>query len=169
MALCGDVYTANHSGMYDSFLLIPNANRLCSAMQTDLLLDSGVSAFSAMTLQQTGPLVSHPPHPTSDFCCCCAATLNPTPVLHGLKALSLSAWKPRSTVKRNAWKENSINWLTWWIRPSPTINSLNEISRNLKRVLVQTMNRYSCSFRFWKTVCQLCNQPLHGTTSSWSP
>ena len=35
MALCGDVYTANHC-MYDSFLLIPNANRLCSAMQTDL-------------------------------------------------------------------------------------------------------------------------------------
>ena len=60
MALCGDVYTAKHS-MYDSFLLIPNANRLCSAMQTDLLLDSGVSAFSTMTLQQTGPLVSHPP------------------------------------------------------------------------------------------------------------
>ena len=59
MALCGDVYTAKHS-MYDSFLLIPNANRLCSAMQTDLLLDSGVSAFSTMTLQQTGPLVPHP-------------------------------------------------------------------------------------------------------------
>ena len=49
--------------MYDSFLLIPNANRLCDAMQTDLLLHSGVSAFSAMTLQQTGPLVPHPPPP----------------------------------------------------------------------------------------------------------
>ena len=116
MAFCRDVYTAKHS-MYDSFLLIPNANRLCSAMQIDLLLDNGVSAFSAMTLQQTGPLVSHPlpptpappsTHPTSDFCCCCAATLNPTLVLHGLKTLS-SAWKPRSTVKQNAWKENSIN------------------------------------------------------------
>ena len=56
----GRLHTAKHS-MYDSFLLIPNANRLCSAMQTDLLLDSGVSAFSTMTLQQTGPLVSHPP------------------------------------------------------------------------------------------------------------
>ncbi len=60
MVLCGDLYTAKHS-MYDSFLLIPNANRLCDAMQTDLLLDSGVSAFSTMTLQQTGPLVPHPP------------------------------------------------------------------------------------------------------------
>ena len=60
MAFCRDVYTAKHS-MYDSFLLIPNANRLCSAMQTDHLLDSGVSAFSTMTLQQTGPLVPHPP------------------------------------------------------------------------------------------------------------
>ena len=47
--------------MYDSFLLIPNANQLCSAMQTDPLLDSGVSAFSTMTLLQTGPLVSNPP------------------------------------------------------------------------------------------------------------
>ena len=60
MAFCRDVYTAKHS-MYDSFLLISNANRLCSAMQTDHLLDSGVSAFSTMTLQQTGPLVHHPP------------------------------------------------------------------------------------------------------------
>ena len=109
MAMYGDLYTAKHS-MYDSFLLIPNANRLCGAMQTDLLLHSGVSAFSTMTLQQTGPLVSHP-HPTSDFCCCCAATLNPTQVLHGLKTLS-SAWKPRSTDKQNAWKKNSINGLT---------------------------------------------------------
>ena len=61
MAMCGDLYTAKHS-MYDSFLLIPNANRLCGAMQTDLLLHSGVSAFSALTLLKTGPLVSHPPY-----------------------------------------------------------------------------------------------------------
>ena len=60
MAMCGDLYTAKHS-MYDSFLLIPNANRLCGAMQTDLSLHSGVSAFSALTLLKTGPLVSHPP------------------------------------------------------------------------------------------------------------
>ena len=59
MALCGDVYTAKHS-MYDSFLLISNANRLCSAMQTDLLLDSGVSAFSTMTAANW-PACSSPP------------------------------------------------------------------------------------------------------------
>ena len=60
MAMCGDLYTAKHS-MYDSFLLIPNANRLCGAMQTDLSLHSGVSAFSALTLLKTDPLVPHPP------------------------------------------------------------------------------------------------------------
>ena len=55
MAMCGDLYTAKHS-MYDSFLLIPTF-----AMQTDLSLHSGVSAFSALTLLKTGPLVPHPP------------------------------------------------------------------------------------------------------------
>ena len=77
MALCGDVYTANHC-MYDSFLLIPNANRLCGAMQTDLLLDSGISAFSTMTLLQTGPLVSHPP-PNPRFLLLLCSDIEPHP------------------------------------------------------------------------------------------
>ena len=107
MVLCGDLYTAKHS-MYDSFLLIPNANRLCGAMQTDLFTGQWCFGFLSNDSAANWSACFSPPHPTSDFCCCCAATLNPTPVLHGLKTLS-SAWKPRSTVKQNAWKENSIN------------------------------------------------------------